>query len=462
MPHASPRQILPFPSAAMPYLAFAEPLSPAERLQPLPSLWFGAPAPAALRAQRAVKAAGFVPAGFAGRAAALVVAGPAGEDGCYWSLEPYAAPPIEPGEKLPRADRLAGVSPDEVFRPMAAHTVLINGRGEQSTLLELADELRALRPERIARGGGKGLNLTHAHWNMALLMAAGSPAACVILERNRDAASGLVRRPVAFIEWWEGPTPPQHVKFSGMSITPRTTGKPLIERLLEGIDQAPDPRRADPAWTEKRPTILAETTGWIAVAKPSGLLSVPGTQGLADAMTLASRMTGSPLTAVHRLDMDTSGILIFSKRLDATQGLMAAFREGRVKKRYRARLLGELPAEEGLVDFPIATDPLDRLRQCAALGGRPSRTRWRRLSSHDGRTLVEFEPLTGRTHQLRLHAAHALGLGSPIDGDPYYSPAGLLAETPQTPLCLHAASIAFPDPLTGAAVELTLPEPFDV
>lgn len=444
----------------MPCLPLPDPLPPAERAQPLPSLWFGAPAPAAVRAQRAVKAAGLVPEGFVGRAAALAAANPDGSAVCYWSLEPYAAPAIEPGEQLPRAERLAGVSPDEVFRPLAARTELVNGRGERSTLLELANELRARRPERIARGGGKGLNLTHAHWNMALLLAAASPAATVILERNRDAAAGLVRRPVAFIEWWEGASPPQHVKFPGMSLTPRTTGKPLIERLLAGIEQAPDPRRADPAWTEKRPEILAETEGWVAVAKPSGLLSVPGTQGLPDAMTLASEMIGAPLTAVHRLDMDTSGILVFSKRLDATQGLMAAFREGRVEKRYRARLLGRLTADEGLVDFPIATDPLDRLRQCAAVGGRPSRTRWRRLREHEGRTLVEFEPLTGRTHQLRLHAAHALGLSAPIDGDPYYSPAGLFAETPETPLCLHAASLGFPDPLTGRTVRLVLPEPF--
>lgn len=226
---------------------------------------------------------------------------------------------------------------------------------------------------------------------------------------------------------------------------------------------ASDPRVSSPVTQSLRPRILLEHRDFIAVFKPSGLLSVPGTGGLPNALTIASEMTGTPLTAVHRLDMDTSGILLYGKTPEGIRSLMAAFREGRVEKRYRAVLEGRLSAECGLIDFPITTHPLDRLRQIAALGGREARTQWRRLSEKNGRTLVDFLPLTGRTHQLRLHAAHpTLGLNAPIAGDPYYSRPGLLVDRPETPLLLHAAEIIFPDPQNGNPIRLVESEPFSL
>ena len=113
---------------------------------------------------------------------------------------------------------------------------------------------------------------------------------------------------------------------------PKTTTKPLVEYLLEGIPFASDPRVNSPVTQSLRPRILLEHRDFIAVFKPSGLLSVPGTGGLPNALTIACEMTGTSLTAVHRLDMDTSGILLYGKTPEGIRSLMAAFREGARRK----------------------------------------------------------------------------------------------------------------------------------
>lgn len=444
-----------------------------------PNLWFGAPDALALALKKAA-ADLMAPkllersAGFSGRLGFAAAMNDQGE----LLLAPAAmAEPIvlpEAGRQLPDADKLAGVSPDEVFDQIAAATVFADAAGEPFTLLSLAQALRAGRPERIARGGGAGLNLTFAHWNKALLEAAETPAAAALAALNACRRSGEALELLSVLEWWSGAASAADVKFEGMTLCPRTTAKPLIERLLPLSRMAPDPRLTDPYWKSLRPTILEETDDFVVVMKPSGLLSVPGTMGLPDAMTLAAAMTGSALTPVHRLDMDTSGLLVYSKRLPATQSLMAQFREGTVQKHYLARVFAPFePAvrwleksqsraraglpygvftengREGLVQFPITTNPKDRLRQSAAIGGRESTTRWEILAKESDQTLLKLTPVTGRTHQLRLHAAHPLGLGAPILGDPYYSPAGLSVEAPGSALMLHAARLAFNDPGTG-------------
>ena len=133
------------------------------------------------------------------------------------------------------------------------------------------------------------------------------------------------------MEWWRGSAPIYDVKWDGMALSPKTTTKPLVEYLLEGIPFASDPRVNSPVTQSLRPRILLEHRDFIAVFKPSGLLSVPGTGGLPNALTIACEMTGTSLTAVHRLDMDTSGILLYGKTPEGIRSLMAAFREGRVE-----------------------------------------------------------------------------------------------------------------------------------
>lgn len=425
-----------------------------------PSPWHGVPVPAALAARDAAEAAGLTD-DRPGRRSALVCRRPDGSAELFVAQAPAREVPPEPGHLLPAADRIAGRTTDAVFEDAARAVELVTLAGTRTTLLAFAQSERAVKPKRIARGGAAGLNLTFEHWNRALLEAAASPLAENLLAVARRRAAGEALEPAASIEWWRGPSPVYDLRRDGMALSPLTTTKPLIEFLLEGVPFASDPRVGSPVTRALRPEILLDRPDFIAVLKPSGLLSVPGTGGLPDALTLAGEMIGRPLTAVHRLDMDTSGILLYAKTPEGTRSLMAAFREGRVRKRYRAVLEGTLPGDAGAVELPITTHPLDRLRQITAEGGRASRTEWRRVCARGGRTLVDFFPVTGRTHQLRVHAAHPLGLNAPIAGDPYYSAPGLLVDAPETPLLLHAAEIVFPDPETGEAVRLTAPEPFE-
>lgn len=442
-------------------------LTPADLPARLPSPWHGAPVRAAAAARVVLEAAGVFKAPEGRRGLLIVEDLDAPRNARLFALaaeEPHHAPFTAPGERLPAADAVAGVTADDVFKALAARTTLVTVMGEVFTLLEFARSERAKRPEKIARGGGAGLNLTFAHWNRALLDALRSPLVANLLAAGRMNAAGRRLRPAASMEWWRGPSPVHDVKWDGMALSPRTTTKPLVERLLEGVPYMSEPRAEEPEILRLKPELLLERRDFIAVVKPSGLLSVPGTGGLPDALTLTAAMTGSSLTAVHRLDMDTSGILLYGRTEAGVKALMAAFREGRVEKRYRALLEGRLAAGSGRVDLPITTHPLDRLRQMVALGGRPSVTDWRRVgeaaTGAGPRTLVDFFPRTGRTHQLRIHAAHPMGLNAPIEGDPYYSRAGLFADTTATPLKLHAAEIVFPDPESGEAVRLTAPEPF--
>lgn len=367
--------------------------------------------------------------------------------------------------RLPRADTLAGICPDEAFEGAARSITLTTLAGEAVNLFAFAQSERAKKPAKIARGGAAGLNLTLAHWNRALLDAPQAPLVANLARLGEMRLADPTLRPLASLEWWYGAMPVCDVKWPGQILSPRTTLKPLAERLLDGIAFESDPRVTSPVTLALRPRILMDAPDFVAIEKPSGLLSVPGTGGLPDALTLTSAMVGVPLTAVHRLDMDTSGILLYAKTPEGTRRLMAAFREGLVEKRYRALLLGNLEADAGRIDLPITTHPLDRLRQIIAAGGRPSTTLWRRIATNGHRTLVDFLPQTGRTHQLRIHAAHPLGLGAPIAGDPYYSAAGLLVDAPETPLCLHAAEITFPDPADPTSekrIRLETLEPFGI
>lgn len=362
---------------------FTEP-SGAASAESFPSPWHGAPLPIALKArQLAEDAALFSDA--PGRRNVLVCRADNDDPAQQSILLIASQSPADfvlpdPNETLPMADRIAGKTSCGAFEEAARSVEILTMAGTRTSLLAFAESDRARRPPKIARGGAAGLNLTFEHWNRALLDAVESPLAANLLAAAQARAAGRKLTALASMEWWRGSAPIYDVKWDGMALSPKTTTKPLVEFLLEGIPFASDPRVNSPVTQSLRPRILLEHRDFIAVFKPSGLLSVPGTGGLPNALTIASEMTGTSLTAVHRLDMDTSGILLYGKTPEGIRSLMAAFREGRVEKRYRAVLEGRLPAECGLIDFPITTHPLDRLRQIAALGGREARTQWRRLS----------------------------------------------------------------------------------
>ena len=146
-----------------------------------------------------------------------------------------------------------------------------------------------------------------------------------------------------------------------------------------------------------------------------------------------------------------------------------SFRERRVHKRYRALLDGTVTDDRGQITLSLGLNVFDRPRQCVlpeAAGGSPSVTDYEvvaRFTAADGtpKTLIDLYPATGRTHQLRVHCAHRLGLGCPISGDPLYSKMGLAAEDERYRLCLHAAEITFAHPMTGETVHIEKRADFD-
>lgn len=173
----------------------------------------------------------------------------------------------------------------------------------------------------------------------------------------------------------------------------------------------------------------------IVVSKPPGLLSVPGRTEPDCASTRVQALYPDALI-VHRLDQATSGLLLFARGPQAQRELSADFAERRVGKVYVALVAGHLTGE-GLIDQPLAADWPNRPRQQIDLThGKPSQTRWRVLAREGANTRVMLEPLTGRTHQLRVHLAH---LGHAILGDALYASPGTAAASPR--LLLHASEL---------------------
>lgn len=209
--------------------------------------------------------------------------------------------------------------------------------------------------------------------------------------------------------------------------------------------------------------VVAMGQRWAVVDKPAGMLSVPGRgDGKQDcvAARVAAMFPGAtgPLT-VHRLDMDTSGLMVFALSPTAHGDLSRQFQLRKTAKRYTAVLDGEVDGDEGEVDLPLFVDWPNRPRQQVDyILGKPAQTLWRVLAREPERTRVEMTPITGRSHQLRVHAATPRedgGIGAPILGDVFYGDAG---SAPR--LMLHASSLAFWDPSIGTRVEVASPAPF--
>ena len=185
----------------------------------------------------------------------------------------------------------------------------------------------------------------------------------------------------------------------------------------------------------------------LVVDKPAGLLCVPG-RGPDKQDCLAARVqaTYADALVVHRLDMATSGLWLMARGADAQRSLSRAFADRQVAKRYVAVVAGRLDAAGWQeIDLPLAADWPNRPRRIVdAVNGKPSRTRWRVLEHGTGTTRLELEPVTGRSHQLRVHL---LALGHPIVGDALYAPPVIAAASPR--LLLHASELAFNHPATG-------------
>lgn len=195
----------------------------------------------------------------------------------------------------------------------------------------------------------------------------------------------------------------------------------------------------------------------LLVDKPAGLLSVPGKgDHLADCMIARVQKLYPEALLVHRLDLDTSGVMVFALTRHAQRVLGLQFEERQTKKVYRARLWGRLEPKEGRVDLPLIVDWPNRPRQHVNHEtGKPAQTDWRVLGYEDsGNTRVRLYPLTGRSHQLRVHMQ---SLGHPILGDPLYAE-GAARDFPR--LMLHAESLRFRHPESGKGMSFSAPWPF--
>ncbi|MCU4176516.1 RluA family pseudouridine synthase [Marinilabiliaceae bacterium N1Y90] len=202
--------------------------------------------------------------------------------------------------------------------------------------------------------------------------------------------------------------------------------------------------------------ILYEDDAIAIINKPAGLLSIPGKEEAESVFTQAKALypkaTG-PLV-VHRLDMATSGIMILAKTKAAHENLQKQFLDKTIQKRYVALLDGLIKENSGTIELPLRVDLNDRPRQLVCREyGKPALTKWEVIERTKTQTLVHFYPITGRTHQLRVHAAHPLGLNTPIVGDELY---GLKAER----LLLHAEEISFIHPETLAEMSFSCKSEF--
>ncbi len=203
--------------------------------------------------------------------------------------------------------------------------------------------------------------------------------------------------------------------------------------------------------------ILHADDALIVADKPAGLPSVPGRPAeLHDCLWLRVRAQFADALVVHRLDMATSGLMLFARGSEAQRTLSRAFAQREVEKTYEAIVAGAIEGDSGEIDLPLAADWPNRPRQIVdPERGKPSLTRWRVLAREADRTRLALEPLTGRSHQLRVHLA---AIGHPILGDALYAPEPAARAADR--LLLHASALRLVHPIDARALGFTSPVPF--
>ena len=260
-------------------------------------------------------------------------------------------------------------------------------------------------------------------------------------------------KPIAMAEFWWGDSPKTEIRHHG-HYYPACKGKcePILQHMLQGLQVEENPMLKRMQVPSQNLEIVYEDPWLSVINKPAGMLSVPGKEDAVSVYRLMREQypeADGPLT-VHRVDMATSGLMLIAKTKRVHQNLQAQFKNRLVRKRYVALLEGIVPKDKGTVDLPLCLNPLDRPRQMVHTEhGKPAITDYQVLERLDGkRTRIAFYPRTGRTHQLRIHAAHPLGLHCPIIGDELY---GEKADR----LYLHAEYLEFTHPITGETVRIT-------
>ncbi len=251
-------------------------------------------------------------------------------------------------------------------------------------------------------------------------------------------------KPITMAEFWWGRSPKSEIR-QHKKYYPACQNKchPILSHMLQGIELDDNPLLDNPA-EGKEIDILYQDEAIVVVNKPAEFLSVPGVHIKDSVLTrLEQQFTNveGPFV-IHRLDMSTSGILVFALTRRANKSLQKQFITREVEKRYLALLSGELDSKEGEIHLPLRGDLDDRPRQMVCYEhGKPAETRWEKISTTNGQSRVYLYPKTGRTHQLRVHCAHNSGLNMAIVGDDLYG-------TKARRLHLHAESLSFDHPYT--------------
>ena len=264
-------------------------------------------------------------------------------------------------------------------------------------------------------------------------------------------------QPLAMAEFWWGNSPKGEIRRHGHYYPAcRHKCEPILSFMLQGLEVEPNPLLTSNTDATQLETVY-EDDFLLVVNKPAGMLSVPGKTGQASVLTLLQERypdaTGPIL--VHRLDMATSGLLLAAKDKDTHALLQKQFEGRTVKKRYIALLEGIPQAEpKGFIRLPLRPDFDNRPLQMVCYEyGKPAVTRYEIMDTENNYTRMAFYPETGRTHQLRVHAAHPEGLNCPIVGDPLYG-------QPAERLYLHAERLEFRHPVTGQRLQIQKEAPF--
>lgn len=311
--------------------------------------------------------------------------------------------------------------------------VMLNGRGEECTLLDIFKEYRGCIPPAGA-GECAGPKLMQYAYANSL-------------------------RPLALAEFWVGESPVGEVRRDGCFYGAcKSKCEPILTYMLQGLDV--EENALERGGDIKALEVVYEDEWLVAVNKPAGVLSVPGIVGGTSVQQWLREeyLRCNELFVVHRLDMATSGVLVAAKSMEVYKAMQALFASRDVKKEYIALLDGVPSVKAGTINLPLAADYDARPRQKVDFHkGKEAVTRYEVLDvvGYEGKqcALVRFEPLTGRTHQLRVHSAYKEGLDVPIVGDALY---GRLADR----LMLHAASLEFRHPMTGEKISITAKVPF--
>ncbi|MBD5191365.1 MAG: RNA pseudouridine synthase [Bacteroidales bacterium] len=269
--------------------------------------------------------------------------------------------------------------------------------------------------------------------------------------------------PLAMAEYWYGKPKGGELRIEG-EYYPACRGKclPVLSWMLQGLEVQPPLDTVRGGTCSLIPEILYENEWFCVINKPSGMLSVPGKGNSVSVQEwLMEHYGGKNVKMAHRLDQDTSGLLIATFTDEAYKLMQRMFATRQIKKTYIALLEGDYTSKrlptEGVIHLPLSPDWLDRPRQRVDFdGGKEAVTEYRFIDATDGRSRVMFTPLTGRTHQLRVHAASQMGLGMPIWGDPLYgSRTGNAGR-----LHLHAQKLEFTFPLDNKPYCFELPATF--